>query len=123
MAEGWARHLGDGNISVRSAGISPFGIHPVAIAAMKEVGIDISAHRNRRLDGHQLKWADWVITLCDTVQPYSAHFPDGVRYDHWSIPNPDALVNDNISQSQAYARVRDKLKERIERFLPTIVTE
>lgn len=121
MAEGWARHLGDGAIDVRSAGISPFGVHPQAIAAMKEVGIDISSHPKRRLDERQLKWADWVITLCDTVKPYSAYFPDDVRYDHWSIPNPDALVNDNITQAEAYAKTRDDLKRRIEHFLKTII--
>ena len=120
MAEGWARHLGDGAIEVRSAGISPFGVHPAAVVAMKEVGIDISSHRVRRLDDHQLKWADWVITLCDTVKPYGTHFPDSVKYDHWSISNPDARVNDNISQAEAYAQVRDELKRRIEHFLTEI---
>jgi arsenate reductase len=120
MAEGWARHLGDSQINVRSAGISPFGVHPMAIAAMKSAGVDISAHRNRRVDDRQLAWADYVITLCDTVKPYSAYFPEKIVYDHWSIPNPDALVTDEISPEEAYAQVRDQLRERIENFLATI---
>ena len=74
----------------------------------------------RRLDDRQLKWADWVITLCDTVKPYSAHFPDTVKYDHWSIPNPDARVSDDVSQEEAYAQTRDDLKRRIEHFLKEI---
>ena len=67
--------------------------------------------------------ADRVITLCDTVKPYSAHFPDNIKHDHWSIPNPDALVNDATSQLEAYAEVRDKLKERIVKLLESISGE
>jgi arsenate reductase len=120
MAEGWARHLGNGTIDVRSAGIQPFMVHPLAIATMEAAGIDISRQRNNRLDDRILEWADWVITLSDTVKPYSAYFPRSVRYDHWSIPNPDTLVNTNITPADAYARIRDKLKQRIEDFLGSV---
>ncbi len=120
IAEGWARYLGDDNVDIRSAGLTPFMVHPMAVATMNDVGIDISHQRCRRLDDRILEWADWVITLSDTVKPYSAEFPDSVKYDHWSIPNPDTLVNENLSQEEAYAQVRDNLKIRIERFLQSI---
>ena len=120
IAEGWARHLGGNSIEVRSAGIQPFMVHPVAVSTMKEVGIDISRQISRRLDDRLLKWADYVITLSDTVKPYSIYFPETVKYDHWSIPNPDTLVVDDITQPQAYAIIRDKLKVRIEKFLQSI---
>ncbi len=120
MAEGWARHLSDDSIEVRSAGLQPFMVHPVAVMTMKEIGIDISHQMNRRLDDQILKWADYVITLSETVKPYSAYFPDTVKYDHWSIPNPDTLVVGDMTQPQAYAQTRDKLKTRIENFLQSI---
>jgi len=117
IAEGWARHLGDDTIHVRSAGMQPFGVHPMAVYTMKQVGIDISRHRSRRLDDRQMKWADCIITLSETVKPYSAFFPEGITYDHWSIPNPDTLVSDDVSQEQAYAMIRDEIKRRVERLL------
>ena len=120
MAEGWARHLGGDNIKVRSAGLTPFMVHPLAVAAMREAGIDISSQGSRRLNDRLMQWADWVITLSDTVKPYSAYLPDTVKYDHWSIPNPDTLVSDDITQAQAYARIRDDLMRRIEHFLKEI---
>jgi len=120
MAEGWARHLGGDNISVRSAGISPYMVHPLAVATMQEIGIDIGSRGNRLLDDQLLKWADYAITLSDTVKPYSTYFPDTLKYDHWSIPNPDTLVSDEISQEKAYAQVRDNIGRRVEQFLQKI---
>jgi arsenate reductase len=120
MAEGWARHLGDESINVRSAGMQPFKVHPMAIHIMKQVGIDISHHQSRRLDDRLLKWADYVVTLSETVKPYSTYFPPDVKYDHWTIPNPDTLVSEEISQEQAYAMIRDQIKLRVERLLRTI---
>jgi arsenate reductase len=123
IAEGWTRYFGDGTIAVRSAGLQPFMIHPVAIAVMSEVGIDISGQKLRRLDDRQLAWADYVITLSDTVKPFCAHIPGTTKYDHWPIPNPDALVNDDLSQHEAYAQVRDELQWRIEQLLKSINQE
>lgn len=123
MAEGWARHLAKDNIAIRSAGISPFMVHPMAVATMKEVGIDIASQGYRRLDDNLLEWAQYVITLSDTVKPYSAYFPEEVKYDHWSIPNPDTLVSDGITQAQAYAQVRDKIGRRVGQFLNTLQAE
>jgi arsenate reductase len=120
MAEGWARRLGDGLVDARSAGLQPAPVHPLAVAVMKEVGIDISGHRNRRLDERLLEWADYVITLSDMVKSYSIYFPKDINYDHWSIPNPDSLVNDEISHDDAYARVRDDIKLRVEKLLANI---
>jgi arsenate reductase (thioredoxin) len=120
MAEGWARHLGDESINVRSAGMQPFKVHPMAIHIMKQVGIDISRHQSRRLDDRLLKWADYIVTLSETVKPYSAFFPPDVKYDHWTIPNPDTLVSEEISQEQAYATIRDQIKLRVERLLRAI---
>jgi arsenate reductase len=117
MAEGWARHLGGDSINIRSAGMQPFGVHPMAVYTMKQVGIDISRHQSRRLDDRQMKWADCIITLSETVKPYSAYFPKGIDHDHWSIPNPDTLVTDDLSQEEAYTQVRDEIKRRVERLL------
>lgn len=120
IAEGWARHLGDDSINARSAGMQPFSVHPMAVYTMKQVGIDISRHQSRRLDDRQMKWADCIITLSETVKPYSAYFPKGIEHDHWSVPNPDTLISDEISQEQAYARIRDEIKRRVQRLLETV---
>ncbi len=120
IAEGWARHLGDETVNVRSAGMQPFRVHPMAVYTMKQVGIDISRQQSRRLDDRLTQWANCIVTLSETVKPYSAFFPKGIKYDHWTIPNPDAIVSEDLSQEEAYARIRDTIKLRVERLLSTI---
>jgi len=120
MAEGWARHLSHDALDIRSAGVSPFPVHPMAVATMKKAGIDISRHRNRRLDNRLMDWADYIITMSEAVRPYSAYFPEKARYDHWSIPNPDNLVSEDVDLEQAYDRVRDTIKRRVTRLLESL---
>ncbi len=117
MAEGWARHLGDETINVRSAGMQPFMVHPMAIHVMKEAGVDISRQRCRRVDDRVLSWADCIVTLTEVDKPINLNIPEHARHERWSIPNPDALVSDAVTQEEAYRRIRDKIKEQVERLL------
>jgi arsenate reductase len=117
MAEGWARSLADGKISVSSAGLHPCGVSPRAVKSMHEAGVDISTQSSRMLDKNLLEWAGAVITLCDTVKPISSQIPDSAIYLHWSIPNPDALVTEVTDYDEAYDRVRDQIRFRVEEFL------
>ena len=69
MAEGFLRHYGGDRFDVHSAGTRPSRVNPFAIAAMREVGIDISAHWSKSVDEFIGQTFDYVITVCDRAAP------------------------------------------------------
>ena len=78
MGEGWARTLGEGLVHARSAGIEAHGQNPRAIAAMGEVGIDISGQSSDRLTDADLAWADLVVTVCGHADEHCPLLPPDV---------------------------------------------
>ncbi|UCD95070.1 MAG: arsenate reductase ArsC [Candidatus Zixiibacteriota bacterium] len=116
MAEGFARALSDGNVDVKSAGISPIGVHPAAIMTMKEAGIDISEQTSDLLTPAMIRNADYVITLCNSARDNCPVIPRGVRHFHWDITNPDRLFPSEEARRREFARVRDDLRNRIEKL-------
>lgn len=120
IAEGWARHLGDETIGVRSAGLQPFMVHPLAIQTMREAGVDISRQSCRRLNERLLTWADHIVTLCETAKPSSDLYPNTAVHHHWPIPNPDDLTPTGLTPEQAYAQIRDDIRARVEELLRNV---
>ncbi|MDR5708664.1 MAG: arsenate reductase ArsC [Armatimonadota bacterium] len=116
MAEGWLRHLSRGMVEVWSAGTEPRGLHPMAVQAMAEVGIDISGHASKSVEGFAGQSFDWVITVCDRARESCPVFP-GVRTLHWSIPDPAAVPGTEEEALAAFRAVREELRWRILRFL------
>lgn len=94
MAEGLLRHLGGPGIEVFSAGNQPATVHPHAIRAMAELGIDISSQRSKHVDEFLGQSFDLVITVCDRVRENCPVFPDDPEHVHWSIPDPLAADAD-----------------------------
>lgn len=87
MAEGLARDLFGTTVRVQSAGSSPTRVNPLAIAVMSEVGIDISSHTSKSVDGIDPSGVDLVITLCaEEVCPV---FLSQARRWHWPVQDPD----------------------------------
>jgi ArsR family transcriptional regulator, arsenate/arsenite/antimonite-responsive transcriptional repressor / arsenate reductase (thioredoxin) len=115
MAEGWLNHLGGDRVTARSAGISPGPLHPLAVAAMAEHGIDISGHRPTHLsdvtDGRFTR----VITLCDRARENCGELPGPAL--HWSIPNPAQAHPPDLDAFRATAR---ELQTRIRYLLPAL---
>jgi len=120
MAEGWGKELADNRFEVNSAGISPIGVHPSAIASMHEVGIDISGQTSKMLDSALINWADYVITLCNSARDNCPVIPGYIRQLHWAIDNPDQVYLSEDDRRKEFARVRDEIKERIEQFYADI---
>ena len=112
MAAGWLRHLAQDTIDIRSAGSEPADtINPVAIEAMAEVGIDITAHTPRLLDGEDVRASDVVITMgCGDVCPV---FP-GKRYEDWSLTDPAGQPLETVR------RIRDEIRGRVEALIAEI---
>ncbi|MGA8457773.1 MAG: arsenate reductase ArsC, partial [Streptosporangiaceae bacterium] len=115
MAEGWLNHLGGGRVTARSAGISPGSLHPLAVAAMAEQGVDISGHRPT----HFSEFADdsftRVITLCDRARENCGELPREAAAVHWSIPNPAQAHPPDLDAFRVTTR---ELQTRIRYLLP-----
>jgi protein-tyrosine-phosphatase/DNA-binding transcriptional ArsR family regulator len=111
IAEALLVHLSAGTIEAASAGTDPKPLHPNAVQAMAERGIDISANRTKHVDELAVRRFDVVITLCDRVREVCPEFPSHPQLVHWSIPDP-ALDG----QHAAFAGTTVELASRI-RFL------
>jgi ArsR family transcriptional regulator, arsenate/arsenite/antimonite-responsive transcriptional repressor / arsenate reductase (thioredoxin) len=117
MAEGWLNHLGDGRVTARSAGISPGSLHPLAVTAMAEHGVDISGHRPAHLGDFADDSFTRVITLCDRARENCGELPAESASVHWSIPNPAQAHPPDLDAFRATAR---ELQTRIRYLLPTL---
>ena len=113
MAEGWLNHLGAGRVTARSAGVTPGSLHPLAVAAMAEQGVDIAGHRPTPLTGVAPESFTQVITLCDRARENCGDLPAV----HWSIPNPAQAHPPDLDASRATAR---ELRTRIRYLLPAL---
>lgn len=113
MAEGLARSLFGGRASVMSAGSMPARVHPQAIDALADLGIDISQQSSKSVAAIDLRQVDVVITLCaDEVCPVVP----GSTFErlHWPLADPAA-----VHPPEAAARflaTRDELQRRLEAF-------
>ncbi len=116
MAEGIVRHyLGD-NVEAFSAGIAPTSVHPRAIQAMREIGIDISGQRSKGIDEFGGQQFDYVITLCDSANEQCPLFFGGVKKIHMGFDDPVTAAGSEEEIMAAFRRVRDEIKNRLLEF-------
>ena len=116
MAEGFARHFAPAEVEVWSAGSEPGGVNPLAVEVMKEVGIDITAQRSKRLDDVPWREADTVITLCGEADEACPQVAAGVRRRHWFLPDPAGAPQD--ARLAAFREVRDEIRWRVASLWP-----
>jgi arsenate reductase len=88
MAEGFLRAAAGDRFEVESAGTEKTRVHPLAIRAMREVGVDIGSHQSKTLDEFLNEPWDCVITVCDSANERCPVFPRAVRRLHWSFEDP-----------------------------------
>lgn len=117
MAAGWVNHLGGGRVTARSAGVSPAQLHPLAVAAMAERGVDISGHRATALAACAGGAFERVITLCDRARENCGQLPPSAMAVHWSIPNPAQAHPPDLEAFRATAR---ELRRRIGHLLTVL---
>ena len=119
MAEGIMRFLGGPAVAVFSAGTEPSRVHPDAIAAMSDLGIDIREQTSKHLNEFLGQRFDYVITVCDRTRESCPLFPgDPVRI-HWSFPDPAAVEGEEARRA-AFRRTAQELMNRI-RILLTLI--
>jgi arsenate reductase len=117
MGEGLLRLLSNGAVEAHSAGTHPSRLNPLAIEAMKEVGIDISAHRSKSVEEFAGQRFDTVITVCDNARESCPVFPGAPERYHWSYPDPAAVVGSHDEKLRAFREVRDDLRQKLQSFL------
>jgi arsenate reductase len=88
LAEGIARHLFSDQFDVFSAGTHPSSVHPLAIYAMQEIGIDISSHRSKSVNEFCDMPMDVVITVCGHADQRCPWFPGRPKRVHWAFDDP-----------------------------------
>jgi len=116
MAEGLLRHDGGAWFEVASAGTKPSSVRPEAIAAMREIGIDISGQRSKSVDEFAGQAFDFVITVCDNGRESCPIFPANTLRIHWSLDDPAAAQGTEEHRLAEFRRVRDQLRTLLRRF-------
>ncbi|KJE21842.1 protein-tyrosine-phosphatase [Frankia torreyi] len=113
MAAGWLTHLAGDRVEVRSAGSAPADqINPAAVAAMAEVGIDLTEQAPKILTVDAVEASDVVITMgCGDACPI---FP-GKRYEDWKLDDPAGQGIDAVRP------IRDEIRARVDRLLAELL--
>jgi arsenate reductase len=117
MAEGLLRHLSGGRLEAHSAGTEATAVRPLAVQAMAELGIDISAQTSKTLECYLGGPFDAVITVCDQANESCPVFAGAKARLHWSFPDPSRASGTEDEQLAVYRQVRDAIRTRIEREL------
>jgi arsenate reductase len=117
MAEGLVNHDLAERFQAFSAGTDPSSVHPLAIEAMQEVGIDISHHRSKSMDEFVRESFDYVITLCDQANESCPVFFGGARRLHMGFPDPAAAGVTDEEKRGIFRKVRDQIRKKVEEFL------
>ncbi len=118
MAEGLWRELGGGVWQAESAGSLPSGyVHPLAIRAMHERGLDISAGRSKSMDEFADQTFDVVVTVCDNAKESCPVFPDATETLHWPFDDPADATGDEQSKMDMFIRVRNEIETTIAKYL------
>ena len=112
MAAAFLTTLSNGSIEVRSAGSQPADkVNPAAVAAMAELGIDMSAEIPKVLTTEAVRESDVVITMgCGDTCPV---FP-GKRYEDWELEDPAGRGVESVRP------IRDEIKARIEDLITSL---
>ncbi len=117
LAEGFLRAASGGTFQVASAGSKPAGyVHPLAIKAMAEVGIDISQHTSKHLNEFLNQNVETVITVCGNADQACPMFPGQVNRHHWPFLDPAHATGTEEEQMQVFRRVRDEIRRVFEAY-------
>ncbi len=110
MAEGLLRHLGGDRFEIYSAGTQSTHVHPLAIKAMSEKGVDISHHTSDRIDKYMGIAFDYVITVCDNAQETFPYFSTNKVLRHWSFEDPSAATGTEGERLDKFREIRDQIE-------------
>ncbi len=114
MAEGLLRELAGYRFEVFSAGTEATHVRPLAVAAMRETGVDISGQESKTLDQYLGEDFEYVVTVCDDANESCPVFPGAKERLHWSFEDPSKASGDEEARLAVFRRVRGEIQTRIE---------
>ncbi len=117
MAEAWLNRLFGDRFEAHSAGLEAGSLNPLAVAAMSEVGIDISHKKTQTVFSlfNKGRLFSYVITVCDEASAEQCPvFPGAIKRLHWSFPDPAQLTGTEEEKLAKVRKIRDAIKEAIE---------
>lgn len=118
MAEGLVNHFLGDEWEAYSAGTAPTGyVHPLAVKAMNELGIDISAQRSKPVDEFRGVAFDTVITVCDNAAKNCPLWLGTGRVKHMGFPDPAAATGSEEERLEVFRQMRDSLRQEVFRYL------
>ena len=113
LAEGILKAAAGDILNVVSAGSKPAGyVHPFAITAMQEIGIDISAHRSKSWNEFMAEPIETVITVCGNADQACPIFPGQVNRHHWPFYDPAHATGTDEEKLSVFRRVRDEIRRQ-----------
>jgi arsenate reductase (thioredoxin) len=117
IAEGILRAAAGDALDVQSGGSKPAGfVHPLAIEVMKEIGIDISAHRSKHMNDFLKQPVETVITVCGNADQACPMFPGQVNRHHWDFDDPAHAPGTEEERLEVFRRARDEIKRVFEAY-------
>ena len=116
----WISKLSEHKFEAESAGMEPTFVHPLAVKAMAEAGVDISSQRSKSMDEFLDQPFDYVITLCGSAQKTCPVFPGKYESLHWDIPDPATVEGSDEEKMRAFRAARDAIRARVENLIREI---
>ena len=113
MAEGFARELAAADVEIVSAGLEAHGLNPLAVRAMKDIGIDISRHTSEIFRAEMVEESDCVVTVCDRAREICPHLPVAIHQIHWSFDDPAEATGSTDDINTVFRRVRDEIGKAV----------
>jgi arsenate reductase (thioredoxin) len=118
MAEAFLRELAGDRFEAYSAGLEPTAVDPLAVEAMRERGIDISAQRAKGLHEFLGKLHfGFLVTVCDRAERECPTFPGMGTRLYWSFEDPAQTIGDHEERLAAFRKVRDEIEMRLRGWL------
>ena len=119
MAEGFLRSLAGDRFEVASAGTQATRVHPLAIRAMAEVGIDLGGNTSKLVDAFVEQPWEYVITVCDGANEACPVFPKKSSRLHWSFEDPSQATGSDDQRLEVFRRVREQIRRRVTAWIRT----
>lgn len=117
LAEGILRQAAGHMLDVQSAGSKPAGyVHPMAVAVMAEIGIDIESHHSKHMNDFLAQKVETVITVCGNADQACPLFPGQLNRHHWGFEDPAHATGTDEEKLAVFRRVRDEIKRVFEAY-------
>jgi arsenate reductase len=122
MAEGWLRRLGGDRFLVRSAGVEPRHLHPLATRVMQEAGVDISAQRGKGVDAVRRESFDLCVALTEAARAGCPELPHVTASVTLEFDDP-TWIDDGGDDIEEFRRLRDELRAYVEELVARVAAD